>query len=82
MGSIRSILRTEIPLWPFEWANLCVVPLAIMFAGCYRTWSTAASPFEEFAGVMLAISLALLWAIFFGSVLPSRREREAARLAR
>ena len=69
MFQVRKLLRTEIPRWPFQLANLTIAPLAIMFGGCYRVWATATSPFEETLGIMAAISLALLWAALFGSIL-------------
>ena len=72
--SLSKLLKTEFPRWPFQWANLTVVPLAIMFGGCYRVWATASSPFEETLGVMTAISLALLWAVCFGAILVPREQ--------
>ena len=77
MDRIRSLLKAEIPMWPFQWANLYVVPLCFMFGGCYRTWLTAQTAFEEFSGVSLSIALVLLWAVCFGLVLPNHKRPAA-----
>lgn len=77
MYLMKKLLQTEIPRWPFKAANIAIVPIGIMIAGCCRVWATANTPFEEFSGVLLVIAVALLWAICFGVVLVASERQEA-----
>ena len=76
MSHITRILRTAVPITPFRIANQTVIPLVIMGLGCHRNWATAQTAHEEFIGMMLVIAVAMLWAMFFGWVLP---QSEAAK---
>ncbi|MEE3369897.1 MAG: hypothetical protein VX346_11185 [Planctomycetota bacterium] len=53
-----------------RWINLAVAPVAILVFGIYRVYATATRPFEEFAGTLLVILVALVWAFCFGLLAP------------
>jgi hypothetical protein len=56
-----------------KWMNFVAIPFFFLFAGLFRVWATATTPFEEFLGGTVAVGFALLWPIFVSS-LPRRKE--------
>ncbi|MEE3369345.1 MAG: hypothetical protein VX346_08375 [Planctomycetota bacterium] len=61
-----------------RWINLAIAPVVILACGIYRVYATATSPFEEFAGTLLVILLALMWSLCFGLLAPLWRAPGAA----
>jgi hypothetical protein len=56
-----------------KWMNYVVIPMLFLFAGLYRVFATASTPFEEYLGVTIAIGFALIWPIFV-SILPRKAD--------
>lgn len=70
MSPLSKWLTCRLPDRPLQattrWINLAVAPVAILVFGIYRVYTMATSPFEEFAGTLLVILVALMWALCFG----------------
>ena len=62
---MKTLAQLEVPRWPFKIANLVIFPIAILAFGSYRVWVTAATPFEEFSGILGVVTVALLWPVLF-----------------
>ena len=75
MANLEKLMQVNVPTWPFRIMNRCIIPLVIIGGGSWRVWQTAQTPFEEFAGVLLVMAAALLWAIGFGSGLDPHQPR-------
>ena len=74
MSVFTKLARLEVPLWPFRFANLVVAPMAILAFGSYRVWRTAATPFDEFSGILAVVAVAMLWPVFATSLGAGKRD--------
>ena len=74
MSPLSKWLTCRLPDRPLQattrWINLAVAPVAILVSGIYRVYTMATSPFEEFAGTLFVILVALMWALCFGLLAP------------
>ena len=70
MSTVKQILSSSVPIWPFDLANRVLIPIAIMAFGMWRTWSTAQTPFEQTVGLLLSIAVALMWGTYFAVASP------------
>ena len=82
MSLMKKIFLSRIPRRAHaslhRWANGVVIPLLFVLGGTYRALTTAATPFEEYLGIVATAALALGWAAVFVHALRVRPQPAVA----